>query len=791
MMKRLIQIALVLVLALTATMPAAAQGYLQVYMNDGTSNRLQLSDFKRMRLSRVDLDGFEHPDFVTQEVVMWDSIYRFPLVEIDSIRFKKTVDAEVLDEINTMMTKIDPLMEDIDDVNAAIAHIDEIKKMKGVTDAYASGTTLIVEYENINKSGYLFPPLEPDDIDAPSKSQSRNSSNDFDASSVSLGKRALIVNQQFRDEGRQNISKKLRNLQRELGVTDEDYKEEGADPLFFYLTDFSQYDYVYIHTHGCYDEKNRMHYFLTAEQAFKNRYDPGKLNTEDVEYFTSLINLSIEETRNNVKQWVRYWAVDDNFIRHGVEPQSEAHTVLFNGCCQALTGNSKMADAFFYRGVSAFLGYDETNWASPYASYQLFTNIVNGQSLHAAWNGISSTYSTNSKPNEYVSHLRLIASDSEKKRFAFPVITESDCKYKDEGKAVEVTGRTTVANYENSTSSIKFGFRYGTESDSLNKIVYCNSTEMKYDANKHEITFSKKIAFDSEDDKLYFQAFTQDKSLNMNEGEVCEVENDKEYYIKERLLNGFGKLRLPGWSMDIDLRYWYGVTLFEDENEEPEVMVDLRELSNFNVVYPKGTIDLSDCTFITVLMCRKSSSLTSINVSGCTSLYYLGADDCQLTELNVSGCTALDCLSVCGNQLTQLDVSNLSKLTSLTCDGNLLTGLDVSGKKALEYLNCSNNKLTNLNISGCSNLKELHCNDNLLTDIEMLESFEKLYCQNNHINKEIPSIAPYFFKYDQKYYYTKDHYDYDRDVWIINVETNEYGWWYPGEPESCQHSRIE
>ena len=58
-----------------------------VYQNDGHFNGFFYDEVQEIRYSKLDTLGFEHDDFVTQEVVTADSTYRIMLSAIDSVGF--------------------------------------------------------------------------------------------------------------------------------------------------------------------------------------------------------------------------------------------------------------------------------------------------------------------------------------------------------------------------------------------------------------------------------------------------------------------------------------------------------------------------------------------------------------------------------------------------------------------------------------------------------------------------------------------------------------------------------
>ena len=87
------------------------------------------------------------------------------------------------------------------------------------------------------------------------------------------------------------------------------------------------------------------------------------------------------------------------------------------------------------------------------------------------------------------------------------------------------------------------------------------------------------------------------------------------------------------------------------------------------------------------------NQLTSLDVSGCTTLAELDCQDNRLTSLNVSGCTALTKLDCSRNPLSSLDLLQNSTLTELDCSWNKLESLDLSACTRLESLSCYRNKI--------------------------------------------------------------------------------------------------
>ncbi len=149
------------------------------------------------------------------------------------------------------------------------------------------------------------------------------------------------------------------------------------------------------------------------------------------------------------------------------------------------------------------------------------------------------------------------------------------------------------------------------------------------------------------------------------------------------------------------------------------------------------SLDVSGCTKLEYLGCYDNPSLTTLKVSGCTSLKNLDCHNTALTTLDVSACKNLIYLDCYDNpSLTILKVSGCTSLKNLYCYNTALTTLDVSACKNLRYLDCYDNpSLTTLKVSGCTSLKKLYCYNSALTTLDVSNCIflENLYCSNNKL----------------------------------------------------------
>ena len=120
-------------------------------------------------------------------------------------------------------------------------------------------------------------------------------------------------------------------------------------------------------------------------------------------------------------------------------------------------------------------------------------------------------------------------------------------------------------------------------------------------------------------------------------------------------------------------------------------------IQEVNVSTPQlQNINLSGCSSLSLLNMNSLVSITSLDLSGLTSLENFVINNTSLTSINVSGCINLNVASLGNNNLTAIDFSNTPSITEIYLENNQITELDVSGNPNLQTLNISNNPLINL-----------------------------------------------------------------------------------------------
>ena len=138
-------------------------------------------------------------------------------------------------------------------------------------------------------------------------------------------------------------------------------------------------------------------------------------------------------------------------------------------------------------------------------------------------------------------------------------------------------------------------------------------------------------------------------------------------------------------------------------------MTELREAYVDHNIYTK--LNLAGCTNLSLVEANDNVErdenynsifrMTSIDVTGCSSLVYLELTDNAIEAIDLSDCAKLQVLRMTWNNLTSIDVTNNPELTHLYVRKNLeLTGvIDLSNNTKLQEVWCAESKVKGLNLS--------------------------------------------------------------------------------------------
>ncbi|NUY80844.1 T9SS type A sorting domain-containing protein [Flavobacterium sp. MAH-1] len=146
------------------------------------------------------------------------------------------------------------------------------------------------------------------------------------------------------------------------------------------------------------------------------------------------------------------------------------------------------------------------------------------------------------------------------------------------------------------------------------------------------------------------------------------------------------------------------------------------------------SLDLSGMTTLQ-LAYLGGNELTSINLFGVSNLEDLVLDQNHLTSLSLQNMPNLDRFSIMYNQVSNLVLSNIPQVREINVYGNQLTSLDVSTFTNLEILSCAANDLATLNVIGATSLKTLDFSSNNVANVNVagMSSLQTLYFNDNPV----------------------------------------------------------
>lgn len=150
-----------------------------------------------------------------------------------------------------------------------------------------------------------------------------------------------------------------------------------------------------------------------------------------------------------------------------------------------------------------------------------------------------------------------------------------------------------------------------------------------------------------------------------------------------------------------------------------------------------GEIEIQEAAQVAHLDVENASISSLAGIENFTNIISLQCSNNQISNLNISSLKKLIDLNCNGNGLTTLTITGASSLENLYCQSNLLESLNASNLTNLIVMECSQNKLNSLVLVGLTNLQSLVCSGNDLTSLNLndLTNLVTFECSNNNIAK--------------------------------------------------------
>ena len=131
------------IFALSCLFQAKAQDAIYIYRNDGDFNAFFRDEVDSIVFSNYDVDSIWHNDIISQVVYAQDSIYRIPLVAIDSVSF---VQPEIILQPNVVIMTKEGIMDYLQSVDGMSLLFD--KSMPQTLQPKAGDVLLCTDFDN-------------------------------------------------------------------------------------------------------------------------------------------------------------------------------------------------------------------------------------------------------------------------------------------------------------------------------------------------------------------------------------------------------------------------------------------------------------------------------------------------------------------------------------------------------------------------------------------------------------------------------------------------------------------
>lgn len=368
-----------------------------------------------------------------------------PDVEISEEEMKIAI--QNLERVDQKMQPLFQASESLDDL---AQHLDEIKAMEGVEDAWADedAETLWIQIEKGGKVAYYYPIKFSVDESSLLKS-STEAIKMIDTKAVE-NKNVCIINQVSNDleQSGTTVSCQILKSQFEsagFSTTIINCEEFTRD---FINTKMPQFEIVFLITHGELSKFNVgklefsiLHWLLTGEKVdisdwawrlWGNNWNDIKttlgLWSEDAVFPVTEKRILNSGTEASYIDYY-YLAVSENYLKENMNDFSSSNSILFNTACHSLEGDSDLWLVFKDKKVGAYLGLDDTNSIGPKAGVAFFENMLAGMTVSEAFNALPASLKNEEgvhNNKKYDATLHCYPSDCQITLFDKPEITNEE-----------------------------------------------------------------------------------------------------------------------------------------------------------------------------------------------------------------------------------------------------------------------------------------------------------------------------------------------------------------------------
>lgn len=758
-----------LALLVCGLLPLHAYEYFTIYFSDGTkSNAFYATDVDSICYSKIGLDSIEYTDWQVQEIYTCDSIYRYPLAQIDSLSFTDMNIDKVKEEIEQASNAIIPLFLQSSSVDEMASHLSSIAKIDEVEEAWIDGQALFVKTNEGGLVTFLYPPKRKNSNvslskclharqDLPHFTQSVSGQSDY---------KSLCIVNQFYNARQFDIDTELKDTLRK------DYQLWGINvdivnvpTLDFYRNDIFNYDMVLLDTHGVYNSKNNLHWLLTGEKvmhAFADYEKPDslleKLTKWDNYWAKTIFQYKYGSPKNISFFWVRdslsngrwqancYVGVSESFIGASTRAfNNYGKAIVFNAACESLKGKSEerpdfaLANILFRKGVGCYLGYTDTNTIGGEAGFHFFEYLLYGKSVFSAYNNLwrdfpdlcEQKFTLDGK--EYHPLLLGYRWNDNTLRLTIPKTLSVEEIEKEGSKEYILSGQIKTFNqYPGYAEGNKYGFLVADNPDMEQPIKTINPVEGTYDPSSINMKWGATLnESDLQPNTTYYYCAYMFDGYNYCYGEVREMEKAEPYVVRNDSILTF--------YYDSHRRERFG-TIIEDKygGDYPDYVfpkwsrTGIKQAvidSSFIHYTPTSTAywfsylrDLTEIKGLENINTEKVTDMQSM-FTHCSSLKKLDLSGFHTSNvINMRGMFD-DCSSLKSISLVNFDTSNVTSMGIMFLGCSSLENLDLS--------NFNTSKVTTMKnmFNSCSSLESLDLSN---FDTKNVIDFEQMfgYCRS-------------------------------------------------------------
>lgn len=408
--------------------------------------------------------------------------------------------------------KMQPLFQASESLDDLAQHLDEIKAMEGVEDAWADedAETLWIQIEKGGKVAYYYPIKFSVDESSLLKS-STEAIKMIDTKAVE-NKNVCIINQVSNDleQSGTTVSCQILKSQFEsagFSTTIINCEEFTRD---FINTKMPQFEIVFLITHGELSKFyvgelefsiSNLHWLLTGEKvdisdwtSWDDGWNSTKITfglwSEDAVFPITekrMLNSGTEASYRNYY----YLAVSENYLRENMNDFSSSNSILFNTACHSLEGDSDLWLVFKDKKVGAYLGLDNTNSIGVKAGVAFFENMLAGMTVSEAFNALPAGLKNEKgvhNNKEYDATLHCYPSDCQITLFDKPEVTDEEAV--DLGLSVKWgnknLGASTYTNLGNSYEDYDYDYLYNNSPE----LFEWNGAELNLGKTKYDYAYT-------------------------------------------------------------------------------------------------------------------------------------------------------------------------------------------------------------------------------------------------------------------------------------------------------------